>query len=354
MNTVFELNRLPSPVLTRIITYSDPATWWSIENRSVRALINSTSFRCGWVAHLAKRTNIPALVTCIEDIDTHICSVLEPVAHITGSHSWITQNFVRALGTNHPESLNIISLALLRTLLLNGKLDTASMVVQHTNVKLDVLDGQFVRKLVSQFSELWMLQWLATNGLDFSDIYNRGNCFGVSQLIDWVTSDRVELLQFLADRGLQLPVRSLIEYALGYSEPKLVEFLMFHDAENACELSWNDVLMMACTEASTNLNVFACVVRMTEPSIVWTFAALCLASHAMVDSYAYDKFITLRNMPDAAAWIVKSTRGRTPIECLCERLTYENLTYISPFVRDFIELGVSTANMPSIMSALCQ
>ncbi|KAJ2470092.1 hypothetical protein IWW56_006602, partial [Coemansia sp. RSA 2131] len=258
MHTVFELNRLPSPVLTRIITYSDPATWWSTENRSVRALINSTSFRCGWVAHLAKSANIPVPATRIEDIDTHICSILEPVAHTTGSYSWITQNFVRALGTNHPELLNAISLALLRTLLLNGEMDTASMVVQHTNAKLDALDGQFVRKLVTQCSELWMLQWLATNGLDFSDIYNRGNCFDVSQLIDWVTSDRVELLQFLTDRGLQLPVRSLIEYALGYSEPKVVEFLMYHDAENAHELSWNDVLLMACTETSTNLDVFAC------------------------------------------------------------------------------------------------
>ncbi|KAJ2341354.1 hypothetical protein GGF43_006190, partial [Coemansia sp. RSA 2618] len=343
---MFELNRLPSPALVRIIAYSDPATWWSIGNRSVRTAINSTSFRCGWVAYLAKKSGIPTRVTGIEDIEKQSHSVLQPVTAIVGSDSWITHNFVRALGTKHPSALCDIALVLVRTLLLGGEQNTASLVVQYTDVRLDALDGVFVRGLIAQRPALWMLEWLADNGLDFGNVYSSGNCFDMSQLIDWVMADRIELLEFLAARGLRLPVRSLVEYALGHSEPTLVQFLMCHDADHAHELTWDDLLLMACTDASTRLDVFAYVAGMTEPSIVWSFAASCLAAHAVADDSAYKKFIVLRNMPNAAAWIVRPIRGRTPIECLCERLTYENITYISPFIRDFIELGVPTANMP--------
>ncbi|KAJ2392668.1 hypothetical protein GGI05_002614, partial [Coemansia sp. RSA 2603] len=66
------------------------------------------------------------------------------------------------------------------------------------------------------------------------------------------------------------------------------------------------------------------------------------------------KFSILRSHPEATAWIIRSVRGRTPIQQLCERLTYENITYLSPFIRDYIDLGVSTTDMPGILAMLCQ
>ncbi|KAJ2304849.1 hypothetical protein IWW51_004567 [Coemansia sp. RSA 2702] len=351
---MFTLNRLPSPALVRVIAYSDPATWWALGDSYICALINSTSFRCGWVSHLAKGFRAPAAITCIEDIDTQRRKVLDPVTSIFGSEAWISGNFVRALSANYPATFNAIALGLVKTLLLNGDRNTAALVIQRSHARLDIFDGRFVRDLVVQRPEMWMLQWLAVSGLDFEELYSRGHCFDMSQLTDWVMASRVELLRFLAGRGLRLPVRSLMEYALGHSQPDLVEFLIGHDSGYAHELSWNDLLLMACTEASTRLDVFVYVASKTEPSIVWAFAAACLASHAMADDCAYKKFMALRSLPNAAEWIVKPIRGQTPIERLCERLTYENIAHISPFIRDYIALGVSTANMPSIVSALCQ
>ncbi|KAJ2082982.1 hypothetical protein H4R24_001176 [Coemansia sp. RSA 988] len=176
----------------------------------------------------------------------------------------------------------------------------------------------------------------------------------MSQLIEWVMASRIELLEFLSQQGIQLSVRLLIEYALGNSTPATVEFLMDHGSHGSQALSWNDLLLMASTDATTHLDVYQYIVSKTEGSIVWTFAASCLASHAIADESAYEKFLALRNMPQATIWIVRPIRGRTPIERLCERLTYENLTYISPFIRDYIKLGVSATNIPPILSALCQ
>ncbi|KAJ2846993.1 hypothetical protein IWW36_004081 [Coemansia brasiliensis] len=351
---MFGLGSLPSPILVRIIAYSDPATWWSLKDPSICTLMSSTSFRCGWLAHLVNKT--ATRISHIDDIDTLCCSVLQPITDIVGSDSWISPNFVRALSAKYPEALNTAALGLVQTLLLNKQTDdtTASLVVQHSNIELDILMGKFVRKLVVQRPELGLLEWLEGSGLDFAKLYHGASCFDMSLLIDWVMSSRIELLQFLACRGLQLPVRSLMEYALGHSNPGTVAFLMSHGASHAHELSWHDLLLMACTEATTRLDVFTFIVSKTEPSIVWSFAASCLASHAMVDDNAYKKFVALRNMPQAAVWMVKPIRGRTPIECLCERLTYENLTYVSPFIRDYIALGVPTSSMPSIVFALCQ
>ncbi|KAJ1740933.1 hypothetical protein LPJ68_003311 [Coemansia sp. RSA 1086] len=347
---MFELGSLPLPVLVRIIAYSDPATWWSLKEPSICVLMSSTSFRCGWFAHLVNKGT--ACISHTDGIDALCRSALQPISDVVGSDSWISPTFVRALSTKHPNTLNAAALSLVQTLLLNNKADeaTASLVVRYSNVELDILAGKFVHKLVVQRPELRILKWLEGNGLDFEKLH----CFDMSLLIDWVMASRVELLQFLTDHGLQLPVRSLMEYALGHASPEMVAFLMSHGTSHAHELSWNDLLLMACTEATTRLDVFTFVVNMTEPSMVWSFAASCLASHAMVDVNAYKKFIALRSMPQAPAWIVKPIHGRTPIECLCERLTYENLTYVSPFIRDYIELGVPTSSMPSIVSALCQ
>ncbi|KAJ2455360.1 hypothetical protein EV183_000896 [Coemansia sp. RSA 2336] len=337
---MFELGSLPSPILVRIIAYSDPATWWSLEEPAIRALMRSTSFRCGWFAHLVNKGT--TRISHTDDIDALCRSALQPITNVFRSNSWISPNFVRALGTKHPDTLNAAALSLVQTLLLSNPADeaTASLVVQYSNAELDILAGKFVRKLVVQRPELGVLEWLERNRLDFEKLH----CFDMSLLIDWVMASRVELLQFLANHGLQLPVRSLMEYALGHASPETIAFLMSHGASHAHGLSWNDLLLMACTEATTRLDVFTFVVSKTEPSMVWSFAASCLASHAMVDDNAYKKFIALRSMPQAPVWIVKPIRGRTPIECLCERLTYENLTYVSPFIRDYIELALTKAS----------
>ncbi|KAJ2554812.1 hypothetical protein EV175_002466 [Coemansia sp. RSA 1933] len=167
-------------------------------------------------------------------------------------------------------------------------------------------------------------------------------------------NSRVDLLGFLAQRNINLPTRSLLEYALSHSSPETVEFLVISGASNRSRVSWNDLLMMACTDAKARLDVFQHIISNTEPSIVWTFAACCIASHAMMDTSAYTKFSALRNSVDAEQWLIRSLRGRTPIECICERLTFESMPYVSPFIKDYIELGVSTTGMPSIVAMLCQ
>ncbi|KAJ2523094.1 hypothetical protein H4217_000298 [Coemansia sp. RSA 1939] len=173
-------------------------------------------------------------------------------------------------------------------------------------------------------------------------------------LSSWTMDSRVDLLGFLARRNISLPARSLLEYALSHSTPATVGFLVDHSFTSQDRISWNDLLMMACTDAMTRLDVFQFIVANTEPTIVWTFAACCLATHAMIDDSAYMKFSALRNSPNAVQWLTRSMRGRTPIQCLCERLTYENMPYISPFIRDYLDLGVSAVGMPSIVAMLCQ
>ncbi|PIA14697.1 hypothetical protein COEREDRAFT_10124 [Coemansia reversa NRRL 1564] len=348
---MYDIARLPLPVLVRIIAYSDPIVWWSVDNRTLRAVMNTTSFRCWWIAHLTKQDPQLQSVDAVVAMCQH---VLDPVTSIVGSDSWITDSFVLAMHSSHHEAFCKVAPALLWRVLKVGDQAKASVVVQLAQLRLDMFDGQLIRELTTQCSELWLLQWLCHNGLHFRDVYSSGKCFETSQLIKWVMASRIELLTFLSQQGIHLPVRLLIEYALGNSTPDTIAFLMEHGSDGSQVLSWNDLLLMASTDDTTHVDVYRYVVSKTEASIVWTYAASCLASHAIADKHAYEKFLALRSMPHATLWIVRSIRGRTPIECLCERLTYENLTYVSPFIREYVRLGVSTTNMPPILSALCQ
>ncbi|KAJ2617588.1 hypothetical protein H4S08_000229 [Coemansia sp. RSA 1365] len=348
---MYDIARLPMPVLVRIIAYSDPTVWWSVDSRSIRAVMNTTSFRCWWISHLTKQNPQPQSLDAVVALCKH---VLDPVTSIVGSDSWITDNFVSAMHSSHYEAFLKATPALLWRVLKAGDQEKASLVVQLAQLKLDMFNGQFVRELTTQCSELWLFQWLCHNRLDFREAYNSGKCFETSQLIKWVMASRIELLDFLFQQGINLPVRLLIEYALGNSTPATIAFLMEHDSGGLQTLSWNDLLLMASTDATTHLDVYQYVVSKTEASIVWTYAASCLASHAIADKHAYEKFLALRSMPHATLWIVRPIRGRTPIECLCERLTYENLTYVLPFICEYVRLGVSTTNMPPVLSALCQ
>ncbi|KAJ1722095.1 hypothetical protein LPJ53_003464 [Coemansia erecta] len=351
----FDISRLPSLVLIRIISHSDPCIWSELGNAHIRKLVATASFRCAWVCQLANRANLHTPVTCVNDIIETSRSVLQPVSDMYGSDAWLTDDFVRALANNRPRLLDVLAPALLWSSLLAGKRSTASLVVQSAaGLELTMLESQVIRELLVRQPSLWMLEWLEESGVDFAELYHSDRCFDMSLLTGWVLGSRTDLLGFLAQHDLQLPVRSLVDYALGVSTPETVEFLVTHGAGHRNALSWSDMLLMACTEASTRIDVFEMIVGKTEPNIVWTFAASCLASHAMLDDGAYKKFSILRSHPEATAWIIRSVRGRTPIQQLCERLTYENITYLSPFIRDYIDLGVSTTDMPGILEMLCQ
>ncbi|KAJ1795994.1 hypothetical protein LPJ59_004018 [Coemansia sp. RSA 2399] len=345
---------LPTPILARIIAHSDPRKWHALGNASVRAIISLTSFRCEWVYNLACAANVPARPKTTDDIIHTATVVLDPVTKLVGSDDWMSENLIRALKCHRPSLFTALAPCLVWTFLLHERRDLASMVVTHSRLDLCMLDGRFVRALVENRPLVWMLEWLEHNGLDIHDLYQQDKCFNMSILTSWVMSSRVDLLDYLAQRHISLPARSLLEYALSHSTPQTVDFLVVHGASNRNRISWNDLLMMACTDAKTRLDVFQHIIANTEPSIVWTFAACCLASHAMLDDSAYTKFSALRGTPNAEHWLTRSLRGRTPIECLCERLTYENMPFMSPFIRDYLELGVSSAGMPNIVAALCQ
>ncbi|KAJ1764491.1 hypothetical protein EV179_003303 [Coemansia sp. RSA 487] len=280
--------------------------------------------------------------------------VLDPITELVGSDAWISENFIRALEYHRPRLFITLAPYLVWTLLLSERQRLASMVATHSHLDLCILNGQFVRDLLENKPFVWMLEWLESNGLEMHDFHQQEKCFNMSILTSWVMSSRIDLLSFLAQHHTNLPARSLLEYALSHSTPETVDFLVSHSSNNQNPISWNDLLMMACTDAMTRLDVFQHVVVNTEPSIVWTFAACCLASHAMLDDNAYVKFSALRNSSNAEQWLTRSLRGRTPIECLCERLTYENMPYMSPFIRDYLALGVSATGMPSIVAILCQ
>ncbi|KAJ2786957.1 hypothetical protein GGI15_001118 [Coemansia interrupta] len=351
----FDISQLPSLVLIRIISHSDPCIWTQLGNARIGKLVATTSFRCAWVCQLANRSKIPVPVASVNDIIDISRSVLQPVSDMYGSDAWLTDEFVRALAANRPRLLDVLAPALLWSSLLAGRRSTATVVVQSVaGFELTMLECQVIRELLVRQPSLWMLEWLEQNGVDFSELYRGDRCFDMSLLTGWVLGSRTDLLGFLVQHDLHLPVRSLVDYALGVSTPETVEFLVTHGSGHRNALSWSDMLLMACTEASTRIDVFKMIVSKTEPSIVWTFAASCLASHAMLDDGAYKKFSILRSHPEATAWIIRSVRGRTPIQQLCERLTYENITYLSPFIRDYIDLGVSTADMPGILAMLCQ
>ncbi|KAJ2157402.1 hypothetical protein GGF46_004526 [Coemansia sp. RSA 552] len=352
---MFDITRLPPLVLSRIIAFSDPATWWSLETSAVCALMDTTSFRCMWASELSKGRKVPPKAATLDDVAVMRRCVVDPITRVFGSEAWLTDNLVAALHKSRPHTLAKLVPALLWTLLMARDQTAASRLVQLTAFDLGAFDGRFARELLVQRPELSLLKWLATNGLSFENLYsNSAHCFDMSQLCEWVLSSRMELLQYLATMDVQLPVRSLVEYALCYSSPETVQFLMDHGASQSHVPSWNDVLLMACTNSSTRTDVFRYVVSRTAPSIVWSFAASCLALHAATDYDAYDKFLALRSMPEAATWMVKPVQGRTPIDRLCDRLTYENMPYISPFIRAYMDLGVSAAGMPEILGILCE
>ncbi|KAI9502844.1 hypothetical protein GGI25_002620 [Coemansia spiralis] len=345
---------LPTPVLAKAIAYSDPHRWWHLNNLSVRAIINTTSFRCEWLCSLATSSKVPLQPTSVGDIVDAACRNLNPVTDLVGSNAWISENLIYALKSKRPVLLNTLAPCLVWTMLLDKKQNLASVVTKHSGIEIDMLNGQLVRALLESKSELWMLEWLDHNSPRIFSTDLHGSCFSMSIFTSWAINNQIDLLSFLAQRHIHLPIRSLLEHALGHSNPTTVEFLVHHSSDHSNGITWNDLLMMACTDATTRLDVFQHIVGNTEPSIVWTFAACCLASHAMLDVSAHKKFTVLRNAPQAELWLTQSLRGRTPIECLCERITYENLSYLSPFIRDYIDLGVPTAGMPSIVSMLCQ
>ncbi|KAJ2393917.1 hypothetical protein GGI23_004895 [Coemansia sp. RSA 2559] len=345
---------LPTPVLARIIARSDPHKWHALGNASVRAIIGLTSFRCEWICNLACVANVPIRPETTDDIIRTAAVVLDPVTKLVGSDVWISENLIRALKCHRPSLFTALSPCLVWTLLLHKRRDLASMVATHSCLDLCMLDGRFMRTLVENRPSVWMLGWLEQNGQDIHGLYQQDKCFNMSILTSWVMGSRVDLLECLVQRHISLPTRSLLEYALSHSTPQTVDFLVIHGARNPNRISWNDLLMMACTDAKTRLDVFQHIIANTEPSIVWTFAACCLASHAMLDDSAYKKFSALRCAPHAEHWLIRSLRGRTPIQCLCERLTYENMPYMSPFIRDYLELGVSSAGIPNTVMMLCQ
>ncbi|KAJ2722889.1 Cyclin-dependent kinase catalytic subunit [Coemansia sp. Benny D115] len=347
---------LPTLVLANIFARANPRVLRTVGSRRFLDIIDTTSFRSAWAEQLVETTaGIPKSIEKTKDIESLCTLVLQPLDKLTGSKdAWLTDEFVNALRIHRPDTLHVLAPGLLWRALLSEKFSVATLVVQSSAVDLDMLDGRLVRGLLERRPVLAVLEWLDNNGLDFLDIHGRRSCFDMSLLTDWVMNNRIDMLRFLETRALDLPFRSLIDYALALPTTEMVEFLMNHGAGKNDELSWNDLLLMASTEASTSLAVFRLVVGKTEPSLVWAFAASCLASHAMMDEHAYQKFLVLRNMPGATLWIVQDIRGKTPIQRLCDRMTYENLTYLSPFIQDYIDLGVSTANMPSIVSALCQ
>ncbi|KAJ1719562.1 hypothetical protein LPJ61_006287 [Coemansia biformis] len=288
----------------------------------------------------------------MSDVDALRRDTLDPITKLAGSESWVSEQLVRALAARYPVALATTAPALLWMLLLNGGDGTASLVVAHTGMRLDMLEGRFARGLVARRPELSLLEWLSGNGFPFGSTHSA--CVDTAQLIGWVVASHIEPLRFLAQKGVLLPVRTLVEYAVGHAAPEVVGLLVEHSADHASPLAWSDVLVMACTDGTTRLDVFRFIVRRTEPGLVWSFAASCLAAHAVTDGCAFDKFSTLRDMPRAAEWIVKPIHGRTPIERLCDRLTFENLAHLSPFIREYIELGVPAANMPRVLSGLCK
>ncbi|KAJ2865476.1 hypothetical protein FB639_005104 [Coemansia asiatica] len=336
------------------MSHSDPLVWLEVGNRRTQEIIDTVSFRCAWACQLANKADIPKRITDAADIISISDQVLQPIDRLTGSDTWLTDEFVQALKTNRPLLFNVLAPAMLWRLLLSENKSTAAIAAQACTAKPAVLGVKVIRELLERQPSIVVLQWLEESGVDFPELYHRDHCFDMALLTKWALANRTNLLGFLACHGIQLPVRSLIDYSLGVSTPETVEFLISHGSGHRDALSWNDLLLMACTEASTRVDVFEMIVRKTQPSIIWTFAASCLASQAMLDDRAYQKFSMMRSLPEAASWMIRSVRGRTPIQHLCERLTYENLTYISPFIRDYIDLGVSTADMPSIVAMLCQ
>ncbi|KAJ1809461.1 hypothetical protein LPJ56_004533 [Coemansia sp. RSA 2599] len=349
-----DIDRLPSLVLLRIISHSDPLVWRALGSRRLREIIDTTSFRCAWACQLANKAGIPERIAEAADIVSICDQVLQPIDELTGSGAWLSDGFAQALKAHRPRLFNALAPAMLWRSLLSENRSTAAIAAQAPTARPAALGGKVIRELLERQPSLLVLEWLEKGSVDFSELCYRDHCIDMALLTKWVLDNRTDLLEFLARHGVQLPVRSLLDYSLSASAPETVEFLMSHGTRHRDAPSWNDLLLMACTEVSTRVDVFEMIVRKTQPSIVWTFAASCLASQAMLDDRAYQKFSMMRGLPEAASWMIRSVRGRTPIQRLCDRLTYENLTYLSPFIRDYIDLGVSTADMPSIMAMLCQ
>ncbi|KAI8322047.1 hypothetical protein GQ54DRAFT_297646 [Martensiomyces pterosporus] len=353
MDIWHRLAALPPALLAMVISRTEPQTWWGSDSPGIRKIINTTAFRAAWACQLANSTHLPATIACIGDVGLICRSVLQPITELFGSEAWISAEFVRALKMNRPKLLNALAPGLLWSSLLSGRQGVASLVVQHSSIDLGMLGGALVREVLARQPALWILEWLELNGLDFADLYRREQCFDMSLVTQWVLASRVDLLQFLTAHGMQLPVRSLLDYALSNSSPEMVAFLMGLGAEED-RPTWNDLLLMACTEGSTRPDVFVFVAGNTRPGVVWTHGALCLAAHATSDNAAYLKFSALRRMPGAAEWMARSLSGCTPIQRLCDLLTYENVWALSPFIRDYIDLGVSPAGMPSAVAFICQ
>lgn len=353
MTTNYNILRLPPHILTKIIVVSDPQTWWDTSNPDIQAIIDSTSFRCAWIAYLVQSAdNIPMeSPKCIGNlIDSR--DVQLSISQLYGSEEWLNETFVHAMLLRKPQLFNRLALGLLWTSLLNANAAMATRILERSNIDLGQLKGKLLGGMIEIQPTLWMLEWLKQNGVDFERLCRDGNCFGLRLLGGWVRESRIDSLQFLIDHGLRLPVRRLIELSLESANPTTIEFLMQHGMD--IQLTWNDLLLTPGMSTTTKVDVFRLIVSHTEPSIVWSFTAACLAAHALSDKWAYEKFTLLRSMPGAEYWMIQPVHGRTPIEILCNKLTYQNAACLYPFIQEYVSLGVSTEGMPNILEAICR
>ncbi|ORX73870.1 hypothetical protein DL89DRAFT_263886 [Linderina pennispora] len=321
MATTPSLVQLPVMVLTKIFSQCDPYALTDVNSTYIRSIINTTVFRCAWACELANGASLPTEISRISDIQLIRSQVIGRVSRFS--------EFVRALRMHRPRLLNAIAPGLLWESLAGQREDVASLVVELSDVDLSMVDGRLARELIEHYGSVRLMVWMENNGLDFVELAKNECCFDFALLRPW---------------EIRLPVRTLVDYALSNSTPELVNFLMTLDDED--KPSWDDLLLMACAEPKTT-----CA---TQPGILWTHAGLCVAAHASADSAAYEKFSVIRQMPGADKWLARSLQGVTPIERLCERLTFENLCMLLPFFREYIALGVPPTGMPSSVALFCQ
>ncbi|KAJ1955205.1 hypothetical protein EC988_002008 [Linderina pennispora] len=352
MATTTSLVQLPVMILTKIFSQCDPYALTDVNSTHIRSILNTTAFRCAWTCELANGASLPTEISRISDIQLIRSQVIGRVSRFVGTTSWITREFVRALRIHRPRLLNAIAPGLLWESLAGQREDVASLVVELSDVDLSMVDGRLARELIEHYGSVRLMVWMENNGLDFVELAKNECCFDFALLRPWVEGSCIDMLAFLNTKGIRLPVRTLVDYALSNSTPELVNFLMTLDDED--KPSWDDLLLMACAEPKTTCAVFTLAVHKTQPGILWTHAGLCVAAHVSADSAAYEKFSVIRQMPGADKWLARSLRGVTPIERLCERLTFENLCMLLPFFREYIALGVPPTGMPSSVALFCQ
>ncbi|KAJ1940608.1 hypothetical protein FBU59_003760 [Linderina macrospora] len=351
-STRINLAQLPGMALTTIFSQCDPYTLADVNSTFIRSIINTTAFRCAWTCELANSAHLPTTISHIDDIQLIRSQVIGKISSFVGTMSWITPEYVRALRIHRPRLLNVIAPGLLWESLASQREDVASLVAELSDIDLSMVGGRLARELIEHYGSVRLMVWMESNGLDFVELAKNECCFDFALLRRWVEDSRTDMFAFLTTKGICVPIRTLVDHALANSTPELVDFLMSLDDED--KPSWDDLLLMACAEPKTTCAVFAMAVRRTRPGVLWTHAGLCVAGHVHADSAAYEKFLVIRQMPGADRWLAKSLRGVTPIERLCERLTFENLCMLAPFFREYIALGVPAAGMPSSVALFCQ